>query len=176
MSNFSANAVFESINIAVLTVSDTRSKKTDTSGKYLAEQVTATGHKLAEYTIQHDNIYQLRATVSNWIADSTIHTILVTGGTGITGRDVTPEALIPLFDKKIDGFGELFRQLSYQEIKASTIQSRAFAGQANNTFIFCIPGSTSACKLAWEHILRAQLDSRTRPCNFIKLLPRLNEA
>ncbi len=175
MLDTSTNAVFKSINIAVLTVSDTRTRETDTSGKYLAENVIAAGHKLAEHIIRHDNIYQLRATVSNWIANAEIQTILVTGGTGITGRDITPEALIPLFDKEIGGFGELFRQLSYQEIKTSTIQSRAFAGQANNTFIFCIPGSTSACKLAWEKILQAQLDNRTHPCNFIKLLPRLDE-
>ncbi|VAW88887.1 Molybdenum cofactor biosynthesis protein MoaB [hydrothermal vent metagenome] len=175
MPDTSIHTVFKSINIVVLTVSDTRTLETDTSGKYLAEKVITAGHRLVEHIILQDNIYQLRATVSNWIANAEIQTILVTGGTGITGRDVTPEALNPLLDKKIEGFGELFRQLSYQEIKASTIQSRAFAGQANNTFIFCIPGSTGACKLAWESILKAQLDNRTQPCNFIKLLPRLDE-
>jgi len=175
MPDTSTHTIFKSINIVVLTVSDTRTKETDTSGKYLAEKVIAAGHRLLEHIILQDNIYQLRATVSSWIANAEVQTILVTGGTGITGRDVTPEALTPLLDKKIEGFGELFRQLSYQEIKASTIQSRAFAGQANNTFIFCIPGSTGACKLAWENILQAQLDNRTHPCNFIKLLPRLDE-
>ena len=167
---------FRVINIAVLTVSDTRTIDTDTSGRYLAEQVEAVGHVLADKIINLDNIYRLRATVSNWIANPEIQAVLVTGGTGMTARDVTPEALTPLFDKKIDGFGELFRQLSYQEIGASTIQSRAFAGQANDTLIFSVPGSTGACKLAWKSILEAQLDSRTRPCNFISLLPRPSEA
>jgi len=166
---------FQAINIAVLTVSDTRTLETDKSGAYLAEALQTHGHHLADRQINIDDIYQIRATVSQWIADPEVHCILVTGGTGITGRDITPEAITPLFDKAIEGFGELFRQLSYADIGASTLQSRAIAGQANGTFIFCIPGSSGACRLAWEKILVTQLDIRTKPCNFVKLIPRLFE-
>lgn len=166
---------FEAINIAVLTVSDTRTEATDKSGAFLADALQTQGHKLAEKRISIDDIYQIRAIVSQWIADPQVNCILVTGGTGITGRDITPDAIAPLFDKAIEGFGELFRHYSLEDIGASTVQSRAIAGQANGTFIFCIPGSSGACRLAWEKILKTQLDIRTKPCNFIKLIPRLQE-
>lgn len=155
------------LKIAVLTVSDTRTEQTDTSGDYLAAEVVNAGHHLVEKVIVKDDIYQLRAKVSAWIADPNVHAIISTGGTGFSGRDSTPEALLPIFDKQIDGFGELFRQLSYQEIGTSTVQSRAFAGMANQTIVFCLPGSTGACKTAWIGILAEQLDSRHKPCNFV---------
>lgn len=155
------------MNIAVLTVSDTRTKQTDTSGQYLAEQVQAMGHSLAAHEIVIDDVYLMRAVVSQWVADPEVHAIITTGGTGFTGRDSTPEALGPLLDKQIDGFGELFRQLSYTDIGTSTVQSRAFGGIANKTVIFCLPGSTGACRTGWEGILHEQLDSRHRPCNFV---------
>jgi len=158
---------FIPLNIAVLTVSDTRTVETDTSGGYLAQQVQDMGHHLAAHEIVIDDIYLMRAQVSQWIADKKIHAIITTGGTGFTGRDSTPEALFPLFDKQIDGFGELFRQLSYDDIGTSTVQSRALGGMANETVIFCLPGSTGACKLGWQGILKEQLDSRHRPCNFV---------
>lgn len=158
------------LRIAVLTVSDTRTLRNDTSGQYLADALAAAGHQLQARQIQIDDIYKLRAQVSAWIADEQIEVILVTGGTGFTARDSTPEALAPLFDKPITGFGELFRQLSWQEIGSSTVQSRALAGLANNTLIFCMPGSTGACKTAWEGIVREQLDIDHRPCNFAELL------
>lgn len=158
------------INIAVLTVSDTRSLDNDTSGDYLVKSATAAMHKVVERALVKDDVYQLRAVVSRWIADENIHAILVTGGTGFALRDSTPEALSPLFDKLIEGFGELFRQLSYLEIGASTIQSRALAGIANHTLIFCMPGSTGACKTAWEGIIKEQLSSSHKPCNFINIL------
>jgi len=158
---------FIALNIAVLTVSDTRTIETDTSGGYLAEQVTELGHQLAAHEIVIDDVYLMRAKISQWIADPEIHAIITTGGTGFTGRDSTPEALTPLFDKEIDGFGELFRQLSYQDIGTSTVQSRAFGGMANKTVVFCLPGSTGACRLGWQQILKEQLDSRHRPCNFV---------
>lgn len=164
------NAPFVALNIAVLTVSDTRDEGTDTSGQYLAEQLAQAGHKLAEKRIVKDDIYQIRAVVSQWIADASISTVLITGGTGFSGRDSTPEAVAPLFDKVIDGFGELFRHFSLLEIGTSTLQSRALAGLANNTVIFCMPGSTGACKTAWTNILGEQLDNRHRPCNFVGVL------
>lgn len=157
---------FVALNIAVLTVSDTRTVETDTSGQYLVDQLGAAGHNLAAREIVIDDVYRMRAQVSAWVADPEIHAIISTGGTGFTGRDSTPEALTPLFDKQIDGFGELFRQLSYEDIGTSTVQSRALGGMANKTVIFCIPGSTGACRTAWEGILLQQLDSRHRPCNF----------
>lgn len=160
----------QSLRIAVLTVSDTRTPENDTSGDYLAEALQAAGHVLAARRIVIDDIYQLRAVVSAWIADSQIDAIISTGGTGFSGRDSTPEALAPLFDKPIDGFGELFRHFSLAEIGTSTVQSRALAGLANNTVIFCLPGSTSACKTGWEKILQSQLDSSYRPCNFVGVL------
>jgi molybdenum cofactor biosynthesis protein B len=158
---------FIPLNIAVLTVSDTRNEKSDTSGKHLADELEKAGHSLAAKKIVIDDIYLLRACVSAWVADSTVDVILCTGGTGFTKRDNTPEALTPLFDRKIDGFGELFRQLSYIDIGTSTVQSRALAGIANQTIIFCMPGSTGACRMGWQGILKEQLDSRHRPCNFV---------
>ncbi|MCQ8878773.1 molybdenum cofactor biosynthesis protein B [Pseudoalteromonas shioyasakiensis] len=157
----------EALNIAVLTVSDTRTEETDTSGGYLRSALLEAGHVLSDKQIVKDDIYQMRAIVSKWVADNEIHAILVTGGTGFTQRDSTPEALMPLFDKTVDGFGELFRHISYAEIDSSTIQSRAVAGLANNTVIFCMPGSTGACKTAWTKIIQNQLDSSYRPCNFV---------
>ena len=159
-----------SLNIAVLTVSDTRTEANDTSGQYLVESLRAAGHALAEKAIAVDDVYQLRAIVSRWIADPAVHVILTTGGTGFSGRDTTPEALAPLFDKVIEGFGETFRALSLAEIGSSTLQSRALAGLANRTAIFCVPGSTGACRTAWEGILRDQLDSTFRPCNFAPIV------
>lgn len=158
------------LRIAVLTVSDTRNSSNDTSGDYLAGEVIAAGHIVAERELVKDDVYQLRALVSRWIADELIQVVLVTGGTGFSSRDSTPEALFPLFDKSIEGFGELFRQLSYTEIGTSTIQSRALAGIANRTLVFCVPGSTGACKTAWTGIIRQQLDSTHRPCNFVGAL------
>ena len=155
------------INAAVLTVSDTRDASNDTSGDYLAEQLKLAGHQVIEREIVKDDIYQLRAIVSRWIADESIHVIISTGGTGFSARDNTPDAIAPLFDKSIDGFGEIFRQLSFKEIGTSTVQSRALAGIANNTVILCVPGSTGACKTAWEGIISEQLDSRQGPCNFV---------
>jgi len=165
----------KSVNIAVLTVSDTRTEETDKSGAALVEHLTADGHKLAEKKILIDDVYVLRAQVSNWIANDDVQVVLITGGTGITGRDVTPEAVSPLFDKEIPGFGELFRAVSYEEIKTSTIQSRAIAGVANGTLIFCLPGSTGACHTAWNRILKDQLDCNHMPCNFVEIMPRLKE-
>ena len=157
----------ESLAIAILTVSDTRTLDTDTSGQYLVDVVTEAGHSVADRQLVIDDIYQQRAIVSAWIADPAVEAILVTGGTGFTGRDSTPEALSVLFDKTVDGFGELFRYLSFQEIGTSTIQSRALAGFANRTVIFCLPGSTGACKTAWQGIIRSQLDASFKPCNFV---------
>jgi molybdopterin adenylyltransferase len=156
--------------VGVLTVSDTRSGKDDTSGDYLATALQAEGHDTAARAIVRDDIYQIRATLSAWIADAGIDAVLITGGTGFSGRDSTPEAVRPLFDKEIDGFGEVFRALSFAEIGSSTVQSRALAGYANNTVVFCMPGSTGACRTAWEGIIREQLDSRHRPCNFVGVL------
>ena len=161
--------------IAVLTVSDTRGPEEDTSGDLLVDRLEQAGHRLAERRIVHDDIYQIRAAVSAWIADPGVNAVLATGGTGFTGRDSTPEALVPLFDKTIDGFGELFRQVSYREIGSSTIQSRAVAGLANATLIFAMPGSTNACRTAWDKILENQLDVNFKPCNFAELLPRFLE-
>lgn len=166
---------FIPVNIAVLTISDSRSEADDVSGKLLRERLLAAGHQLADQQIVRDDIYQIRAVISKWIADPAIQVVLTTGGTGFTGRDGTPEAVNVLFDKTIDGFGELFRQISYNIIKTSTIQSRAVAGVANGTFIFCLPGSSGACKTAWDDILLAQLDARHKPCNFVDLMPRLLE-
>ncbi len=163
------------LNLCVLTVSDTRTLSEDSSGDYLVQALTDAGHHLAERALLRDDRYQLRAVVSRWIADDTVDGVLVTGGTGFTGRDSTPEALLPLLDKQMPGFGELFRAVSFDEIGTSTLQSRAFAGLANATFLFALPGSTSACRTAWEKIIHAQLDSRTRPCNLATLRPRLRE-
>lgn len=162
----------EALNIVVLTVSDTRTAENDTSGDYLVEALTGQGHQLHGRSIVIDDIYRLRASVSQAIADPDAQVVLLTGGTGFTGRDSTPEAIEPLLDSRIDGFGELFRQLSYSEIGTSTLQSRALGGIANNTLIFCMPGSTGACKTAWGGILETQLDSTHRPCNFAELILR----
>ncbi|HEY0179915.1 MAG TPA: molybdenum cofactor biosynthesis protein B [Dokdonella sp.] len=166
---------FVPLNVAVLTVSDTRTADDDTSGDYLALSIGQAGHRLHEKRIVKDNRYVVRAIVAQWIADEDVHGVLVTGGTGFTGRDSTPEAILPLLDKEMPGFGEMFRVLSFDEIGTSTLQSRAFAGLANNTFVFCLPGSTSACRTAWEKLIRAQLDATTRPCNLAGLMPRLRE-
>jgi molybdenum cofactor biosynthesis protein B len=158
------------LSIAVLTVSDTRTRKNDTSGDYLAQALEEAGHIANARSIVCDDIYQIRALLSAWIADEGIEVVLITGGTGFSGRDSTPEAVRPLFDKDIVGFGEVFRALSYSEIGSSTVQSRALAGFANETVIFCMPGSTGACKTAWNGLIREQLDSRHRPCNFVGVL------
>jgi molybdenum cofactor biosynthesis protein B len=171
----SADKDFIPLRLCVLTVSDTRSAAEDSSGDFLVSSLLAEGHVLADRALLRDDRYRLRARVSQWIADETVDGILVTGGTGFTGRDSTPEALLPLLDKTMPGFGEMFRALSYEEIGTSTLQSRAFAGLANATFIFCLPGSTSACRTGWEKLIRAQLDARTRPCNLASLRPRLRE-
>ena len=170
-----ACADFRPLWIAVLTVSDSRTLADDTSGDYLVDALKTAGHSLSDRAILPDDKYALRAKVSQWIADDRIDGILVTGGTGFTGRDATPEALLPLLDKQMPGFGEMFRALSFDDIGTSTLQSRAFAGLANATFVFCLPGSPSACRTAWEKLLRAQLDSRTKPCNLANLRPRLRE-
>jgi molybdenum cofactor biosynthesis protein B len=163
------------LSLCVLTVSDTRTLAEDSSGGYLAEALVEAGHRLHDRALLPDDRYRLRAQVSIWIADPAVDGIIVTGGTGFTGRDSTPEALLPLLDKEMPGFGELFRAISYEEIGTSTLQSRAFAGLANGTFLFALPGSTSACRTAWEKIVRAQLDARTKPCNLATLRPRLKE-
>lgn len=163
------------LNIAVLTISDSRTEATDQSGARLAALLQEQGHHLHEKNIVPDNIYAIRAQVSQWIADPQVQAIITTGGTGVTGRDGTIEAMSVLFDKKIEGFGELFRTLSYQQIKTSTIQSRAIAGVANGTYLFCLPGSVSACATAWTEIIQLQLDYRTTPCNLVELMPRLQE-
>ncbi len=164
-----------SINIAVLTISDTRDEISDTSGQYLADQLEQAGHRLIEKRIVADNIYKIRSIVSSWIANDNVQAIITNGGTGLTGRDGTPEAILPLVDKVINGFGEMFRAISIEEIGTSSLQSRALAGVANGTIIFCLPGSTGACTTAWRHIISQQLDSRTQPCNLVQLMPRLKE-
>jgi molybdenum cofactor biosynthesis protein B len=166
---------FLPLNIAVLTVSDSRSEADDKSGALLRDKAETAGHRVVAREIVPDDVYRMRAVFSRWIADPRIQVVLATGGTGITGRDSTPEAVSPLLDKRIEGFGELFRNVSFREIGTSTLQSRAIAGLANGTFIFCLPGSSGACRTAWEQILEPQLDHRTRPCNFAQLIPRLLE-
>jgi molybdenum cofactor biosynthesis protein B len=171
----SSQPAFVPLRIAVLTVSDSRTLETDSSGQYLAEALQAAGHALAARELLPDHRWKVRALVATWIADEAIDGVIVNGGTGFTGRDATPEAIEPLLDKAMPGFGEMFRVLSFDEIGTSTLQSRAFAGLSNGTFVFCLPGSTSACRTAWEKLLCAQLDSRTRPCNLAALRPRLHE-
>lgn len=163
------------MGIAVLTVSDSRGLEQDSSGALLIGRLAAAGHRLAGRAILPDDVYRIRARVSAWIADPAVQVVLSTGGTGLTGRDGTPEAVAPLLDKTIDGFGEVFRALSFEEIGASTIQSRALAGVANGTYIFCLPGSSGACRTAWDKLIAPQLDYRTRPCNLVELMPRLLE-
>jgi molybdopterin adenylyltransferase len=171
----SQNRSFIPLKIAVGTVSDTRTEETDKSGHKLKQMLEDDGHQLADKVIVPDDIYKLRAVISGWIADPEIQVVITTGGTGLTGRDGTPEAVAPLLDKVIDGFGEMFRVLSYEHIGTSTMQSRTLAGVANGTFIFCLPGSTGACKDGWTKLISAQLDYRTRPCNLVELMPRLLE-
>ena len=166
---------FIPLPIAVMTVSDTRTEETDKSGAALVQRLTEAGHRLADKRIVPDDIYQIRAVVSQWVADPEVQVVLTTGGTGVTGRDGTPEAVRVLLDKQIEGFGELFRMLSYEEINTSSLQSRALAGVANATYIFCLPGSTGACRTAWDRLIQHQLDYRTRPCNLVELMPRLGE-
>ena len=161
-----ASSEFIPAHIAILTVSDSRGAAEDTSGQYLQEAAQEAGHQVVDRAIVKDDIYQIRARVSAWIADDNVQAVLITGGTGFTARDNTPEALLPLFDREVEGFGELFRMVSYEEIGTATIQSRALAGLANRTVIFAMPGSTRACRTAWERIIEAQLDARHRPCNF----------
>jgi len=156
--------------VAVLTVSDTRDESNDSSGDYLVSALREAGHRLADRRIVKDDRYAIRAVVSQWIYDQGVNAVLITGGTGFSGRDTTPESIAPLLDKVVDGFGELFRHLSWQEIGTSTLQSRALAGMANRTVVFSIPGSTGACRTAWEGVIREQLDSRHRPCNFVATL------
>jgi molybdenum cofactor biosynthesis protein B len=169
------NTVFKPLNITVLTVSDTRDESNDTSGGFLADALENAGHNLIEKKIVKDDKYQLRAIVSRWIASDDVQAVLVTGGTGFTSRDTTPEALSVLFDKQVEGFGELFRHISYLEIGTSTVQSRALAGMANGTAIFCMPGSTGACRTAWNGILKEQLDVTHNPCNFVMHLKQIDE-
>ncbi|MEE4280144.1 MAG: molybdenum cofactor biosynthesis protein B [Halieaceae bacterium] len=159
-----------SLGVAVLTVSDTRGPENDTSGTFLAEAAAAAGHRIVARELVRDDIYAIRAVLSGWIVDTGVNAVLVTGGTGFAGRDSTPEAVVPLFDKQVEGFGEVFRALSLQEIGSSTVQSRAVAGLANRTVVFCMPGSTGACRTAWEGVIRDQLDSAHRPCNFVEVL------
>lgn len=166
---------FIGLDIAVLTVSDSREESTDKSGALLVRQLTEAGHRLAEKQIVPDDKYRIREVLSRWIVEEGVQVVLTTGGTGVTGRDGTPEAVAPLLDKIIEGFGESFRSLSYQTIGTSTLQSRALAGVANGTYLFCLPGSAGACKDAWTMLISAQLDYRTRPCNLVELMPRLRE-
>lgn len=166
---------FVPLSIAVLTVSDSRTPDDDKSGQTLADRLTKAGHKLADRAIVTDDVEIIRAKVRGWIDDATIDVVLTTGGTGFTGRDVTPEAVEPLFEKRMDGFGQVFHMISYEKIGTSTIQSRATGGVANATYVFCLPGSPGACKDAWDGILEQQLDYRHMPCNFVEILPRLDE-
>jgi len=166
---------FIQLGIAVLTVSDTRTEADDKSGQLLVKRLETTGHRLAGKQIVADDKYQIRAVISNWCIDDDVQVILTTGGTGVTGRDGTPEAVEVLLDKIIDGFGETFRSISYQQIGTSTMQSRAIAGVVNGKYIFCIPGSSGACATAWDELISHQLDYRTRPCNLVELMPRLLE-
>ena len=171
----STDREFVPLSIAVLTLSDTRTEETDTSGQVLVERLEGAGHRLHSRRIEPDDIYRIRATVSEWIADAQVDAVITTGGTGLTGRDGTPEALEPLLDKVIEGFGEMFRFFSYEDIGTSTLQSRCLAGVANGTYIFCLPGSSNACRTGWDKLIEHQLDYRTGPCNLVELLPRLLE-
>ncbi|OYY73320.1 MAG: molybdenum cofactor biosynthesis protein B [Gammaproteobacteria bacterium 28-57-27] len=166
---------FVPLNIAVLTVSDTRQLDNDTSGQTLVDRIEGAGHRVHARRIVRDDTYAIRAVASEWIADGEVQVVISTGGTGLTGRDGTPEAMRPLFDKEIEGFGELFRVLSYADIGTSSLQSRATAGVANGTYIFVLPGSSGACRDGWDKLIQAQLDYRTKPCNMVELMPRLLE-
>ena len=175
MPNISNKVEFIPLNIAVLVVSDSREEADDKSGKMLVKLLTETGHKLADKQFVTDDIYEIRAVVSNWVVNPDIHAVITTGGTGLTGRDVTPEAMKVLYDKEIEGFGEIFRKLSYDLIETSTIQSRAIAGLANGTVLFTLPGSPGACKDGWKLIIQHQLDFRHQPCNLVQMMPRFKE-
>ena len=175
MAGIDESLSFKPVRIAVLVVSDTRTMATDTSGQTLADRLTEAGHVLADRKIVIDDRQLVRQAVQNWIADPEVDAVITSGGTGLTGRDVTVEALTPLFDKVIDGFSAVFHQVSYQTVGLSTLQSRAVAGLADSTFVFCLPGSTGAVKDGWDQILKYQLDSRYRPCNMVELMPRLTE-
>lgn len=166
---------FVPLGVSVLTISDTRTPQTDKSGDLLVSRIETAGHRLIERQIVPDDIFRIRAAVSSWIADERVSAVLTTGGTGVTGRDGTPEALEPLFEKRIDGFGEIFRMISFEEIGTSSLQSRCVAGVANACFVFALPGSSNACATGWDRIIAAQLDYRTRPCNLVELMPRLRE-
>ena len=169
------NRKFIPLSIAVLTVSDSRTQENDKSGDLLTARLESAGHSLYEKVIVPDDIYKIRAVVSRWIAEDTPQVIISTGGTGVTGRDGTPEAIQPLMDKEINGFGEMFRVLSFESIGTSTLQSRATAGVANGTYLFCLPGSSGACADGWDKLIQQQLDYRHRPCNLVELIPRLLE-
>jgi molybdenum cofactor biosynthesis protein B len=171
----SAPRELQPLNVAVLTVSDTRDESSDKSGTLLVDRLKGAGHRLAEKAIVRDDVYAIRAIVSRWIADPQVEIVITTGGTGITGRDGTPEAIAPLLDKELVGFGELFRTISYEEIGPSSLQSRCLAGVANGTYVFCLPGSSNACATGWDRLIATQLDYRTRPCNLAELMPRLKE-
>ena len=166
---------FIPVSIAVMTVSDSRTEENDTSGRVLVDRLTAAGHRLAEKSIVPDDIYRIREVLSRWIASRDVNAVITTGGTGMTGRDSTPEAVRPLLDKEIEGIGELFRWVSYQDIRTSTVASRALGGVANGTFIFCLPGSSGACRTGWDEVIGPQLDYRHKPCNMVELMPRLLE-
>jgi molybdenum cofactor biosynthesis protein B len=175
MSRIDETRPFIPVRIAVLTVSDTRTKKTDKSGPLLVSMIKEAGHEVAEHEVVEDDVKAIRKKVKGWIKDPEVDVVVTTGGTGFTGRDVTPEAIRPLFEKEIDGFSALFHMLSYQKVGTSTVQSRACGGLAKGTYIFCVPGSPGACEDAWHGILRQQLDNRHRPCSFIEIMPRLQE-
>jgi molybdenum cofactor biosynthesis protein B len=175
MSGIDETATFKPVKIAVLVVSDTRTLETDTSGAVLAARIKAAGHELVERRIVPDDVDALRATVSDWIEDTNVDVVISTGGTGLTGRDVTPEAIAPLFEKTIDGFSVVFHQVSFQSVGLSTLQSRAVAGVSNGTFIFCLPGSNGAVKDGWDKVISHQLDHRHKPCNLVEIMPRLKE-
>jgi molybdenum cofactor biosynthesis protein B len=175
MGHAHGQAAFQPLDIAVLTVSDTRTLDDDRSGGYLAQAIAGAGHRLAAREIVPDDVYRLRAVISAWIVDPRVQVVVTTGGTGFTGRDSTPEAVMPLLDKVMEGFGELFRAISYEEIGTSTVESRAVGGIANGTLIFCLPGSSGACRTGWEKIIGPQLDARTQPCNLAAMFPRFLE-
>lgn len=176
MASLDENRPFLKVRIAVLTVSDTRTFEDDKSGDTLTRLLGEAGHELADRAIEKDDVSAIRARVASWIADPEIDVVITTGGTGFTGRDVTPEAIKPLFEKEIDGFSVVFHMISYEKIGTSTIQSRACGGVAHGTYIFCLPGSPGACRDGWEGILKSQLDNRHRPCNFVEIMPRLMES
>jgi molybdenum cofactor biosynthesis protein B len=175
MAHIKGERVFLPVNIAVMTVSDTRRPEDDKSGQVLADRVTGAGHNLAARTIVRDDVEAIQAQLREWIADPLIDAVISTGGTGLTGRDVTPEAFMGVYEKEIEGFGELFRLVSFDKIRSSTMQSRATGGLANGTYLFALPGSPGACRDGWDEILKYQLDARHKPCNLVELMPRLKE-